>query len=318
MKKINFGILGCGNVSRKFAAAARQSKYVNLVAIASRSEEKAEQYAALYGCEGLGDYNDLLARSDIDAVYIATPVGTHMQWCIAAAKQAKHILCEKTLASNEQEVQAIIRCCDEMKVNLFEGFAYQFHPQHQLLDNFLKQGKIGKPLFLEAKFGFPPIDSKHRYEPSLGGGALLDAGTYTLHIARKVFGREPLDAKAHLDNAGEEVDIQGAVLLNFGDGQTAQLAFGFNCYYRNYCAVWGTEGLLELERAFSIPDNLPAKLIHHKQDYKKEHIIEPYNVFAGEIEYFCENINKNEMQKKWLNESLAHIKTLDKIRLSGN
>jgi dTDP-3,4-didehydro-2,6-dideoxy-alpha-D-glucose 3-reductase len=314
MEKINFGIIGCGNIAKKFATALNKSNCANLVAIASRDFKKANQFSSLYECEGIVGYDNLLEKEDVDAVYIATPIGTHMEWCIASARKEKHILCEKTLALNELQVNEIVKACELSNVCLFEGFAYQFHPQHKLLERFICDGKIGKPLFLDAKFGFPPIDSKHRYDLNLGGGALLDAGTYAIHIARKIFKKEPIGVKSFLDSDNQEVDVTGSVLLDFGDGQIAQLTFGFNCYYRNYCSIWGTDGLLELQRAFSVPDTLETKLVHSKQDYREEYVLEPFNVFVGEIEYFCKNIKDNKLQKKWLSDSVSQIKVIDNVR----
>ncbi|MFT7457453.1 MAG: NDP-hexose-3-ketoreductase [Planctomycetota bacterium] len=318
MKKVRFGIIGCGNITRKFAPAFKESSYAELIAISSRSAEKAKEYSSLFECEGVVGYDSLLERSDIDAVYIATPTGTHMEWCLKAARKGKHILCEKTLAVDEQQVLKILECCEKENVSIFEGFAYQFHPQHDLLRDLIEDGSIGKPKCVEAKFGFPLISTDHRYDPSLGGGSLLDAGAYTIHMARKVFEREPIEVHSTLDTGREQVDIFGAALLNFGKGQTAQLVFGFNYHYRNCCSIWGTEGLIELERVFSVPDTHSARLIHSKQDYRKEYNLEPYSIYLGEIDNFCINMDTKISQKKWGLESLLQIRVLDAVRNSAS
>jgi len=209
-------------------------------------------------------------KYNFDAVYISTPIGTHKDIVILAAENKKHILCEKSLAVNLKEVEEMISICKKNNVALFEGFMYQFHTQHKYVKNLIASGEIGTPLHFQAWFGFPPINKNDfRYDKILGGGALLDAGSYTVHAARHFFDSEPIKCFSVLEDEGHEVEIRGSVLLDFGKSKTAHLVFGFNNMYQNKYVIWGTLGVITLERAFALPPHFMSKLILEKQGEKK-------------------------------------------------
>jgi predicted dehydrogenase len=315
---IRFGVIGTADIARRsFAPVLTTSDETVLVAVASRTQEKADVFASQFGCEGIEGYRNLLKRPDIDAVYIATPTGLHAEWAIAAARAGKHILCEKTLARNVYETQAILQTCREENVAIMEGFAYQFHPQHRALDEWVTADKIGEAVQLQAWFGFPPIDSPHRYTPELGGGALLDAGTYTVHVARRFFKSEPINVSSVLDSEGESVDIRGSALLDFGAQRTALLSFGFNNMYRNEYTVWGTTGLITIARAFSIPPTMSATLVLNRQDEHVERKLDPFDHFRGELDHFCAGFLSEAKRSHWRQDALHQAITLEAIRQSS-
>ena len=126
---------------------------------------------------------------------------------------------------------------------------YQFHTQHQFVKKLIQDGEIGIPFHFQGSFGFPPInENDFRYKKELGGGVVLDAGSYTMHAARHFFGEEPISSHAILENEGHEVEIRETVLLNFGESRTANLIFGFNNMYQSKYSIWGTKGIITLER----------------------------------------------------------------------
>lgn len=316
MKKIRFGVIGCGYVARKgFLPALQQTKMAKLVAATDLNIVKAEEMTNMFGGEPVLNYKDLVKRKDIDAVYIATPNKTHSKLAIAVAENGKHLICEKPLAHNLQAIQKIISICEEKKVALLEGFTYQFHPQHKALDKLVADDCIGDPVLFQAKFGFPPLNKDNfRYQQDLGGGALLDAGSYTVHAARRFFGKEPTNVYAVSKHKGHEVDIHGSVLLDFGNSKTAILAFGFDNYYQNTYSIWGTKGKVTLTRAFSISATFAPKIILERQSYREEHTIPPYNQFAGEIEAFCAGLNEKDTHRVWRNDAIGQAQTLERIR----
>ena len=316
MNKIRFGVIGCGYISRKaFIPALINSNSADLVAVASRSIEKAEAYAKEFNCVPFDNYIALLSRQDINAVYIATPPSTHEKIIIAAAAEGKHILCEKPLTVSYNSAKKIVSYCKNSNVGIFEGFMYQFHSQHQKVRDLVNRGQIGKPILFTASFGFPPLENNnYRYRSELGGGALLDAGSYVIHAARHFFNREPIDIHSTIYKNGCEVDIHGAALLDFGDSQTAQLSFGFNNYYRNTYSIWGTKGQITVERAFSVPAALQPKIIVEKQDYYEEIECDPEDQFVKEIEYFCKGLISESIVNAWQNDALTQAKLIDIIK----
>lgn len=317
MKKTRFGIIGCASIARRaFIPALQKSSAAQLVAVASRTRQKANEFAALFDCDAVEGYDTLLAREDIDAVYIATPVGLHAEWALAAARAGKQILCEKTLARNSEETRRVMEMCEASGIAIFEGFAYQFHPQHTMLRRMVEEGQIGRPVLFKAWFGFPPIDSPHRYDPALGGGALLDAGTYTVHAARHFFCREPLRVQAILHHACNLVEIHGSVLLDFGHGQSAHLAFGFDNMYQNTYSIWGTEGVITAKRAFSLPPTFSPVVVTERQNLRKEKYIPPCDYFLEEIEMFVQGSSDPTTRRKWREDALGQAQVLESIRES--
>jgi predicted dehydrogenase len=316
--RLRFGVIGCASIARQsFLPALMKSVSADLVAVASRSRKKAKSFSSLFNCEAVHGYDNLLTRKDIDAVYIATPIGIHAEWSIASAQAGKHVLCEKTLATNVDETQLILETCEKYGVAVFEAFAYQFHPQHAAVRKIVEQGQIGETVLFQAWFGFPPINSNHRYDPVLGGGALLDAGAYTVHAARHFYNREPVRIQASLDYGEKLVDIHGSVLLDFGNRQTAFLAFGFDNMYRNSYSIWGTKGMVTLTRAFSIPPILSPTIILEQQSYREERILPTYDQFLGEIEIFSSGYNDSDKCRRWREDSLGQAQTLEAIRQSA-
>ena len=315
MVKIRFGVIGCGYISRKaFIPALINSSSAELVAVASRSIERAEAYAKEFNCVPIDNYTALLSRKDINAVYIATPPSTHEKIIIVAAAEGKHVLCEKSLTLSYNSAKKIIDYCKKMEVGIFEGFMYQFHSQHQKVRDIVNDGEIGKPILFQAQFGFPPLDKdNYRYRRGLGGGALLDAGSYTIHAARHFFQREPTEVYSVVDCNGREVDTHGSILLNFGNKQTAILSFGFNNYYRNSYSIWGTKGQVTVNRAFSVPDTHKPKIILEKQDYYKEIECESDDHFMKEIEYFCKGVSEEKAIDAWRKEALLQATVLNTV-----
>jgi predicted dehydrogenase len=270
--------------------------------------------AAGFDCQAVEGYEELVARSDIDAVYIALPISLHARWAIEAAKNGKHVLCEKTLSPSLRETKEILSTCKQAGVALLEGFAYQFHPQHKAFDDLVASGGIGEPVLFQAWFGFPPIDSAHRYDPSLGGGALLDAGAYTVHSARRFFRAEPAVLSADLEKGDKDVEIYGAAHLKFGKTQSALVAFGFNHMYRNCYSIWGTEAAATITRAFSIPSHFAPTMVIERQGRREEITLPPADHFRREVEAFCGGLGDESARRMWAEDALNQSIALEQVR----
>ena len=315
MKKIRFGVIGCGYIAKKaFLPAIKLSKYAELIAIASRDIKKSKLEAKNYNCDYEDSYESLLKRNDIDAVYISTVPSAHEKNILLAASYGKHILCEKPLTTTSSSAKNIIQYCEKKNVGLFEGFMYQFHNQHDKINDLVGMGKIGEPILFTASFGFPLKDeSNYRYKKDLGGGVCLDAGCYTIHAARNFFKKEPKKIFSIIQNKDKEVDCHGTVLMDFGDNKSAQLSFGFNNFYRNTYSIWGMEGHITSTRAFSIPPNEETIIIINKQNYNDEIICKPDDNFLSQINYFCLGIRDPKILMFWREEIIKQAITIDKV-----
>jgi predicted dehydrogenase len=318
MNPVRFGIVGCGGIARKaFLPAIRASSVARLVAVTDVDTERAAAVAREGDVTVEPNLDALVRRGDVDALYVATVNSAHVGCIETAVRNGIHVLCEKPLVETAAEARRLVALCAERQVAVLEGFAYQHHTQHACLRERVKRGDIGKPILLQAWFGFPPLPpDNYRYSASSGGGALLDAGSYTVHVARSFFGREPIRVSAVLDREGRDVDIHGTVLLDFGDAQTASLAFGFNNFYRSQYSVWGTRGLLTLPRAFAIPPTLAPTLRLERQDFFEEQVLQPCDPFASELAVFCSGLSDPETRARWRQDALGQAEAMDAVRMA--
>jgi predicted dehydrogenase len=257
--KVNWGILGCARIAEKaFIPAARRSRSGVLAAIASRDEAKAADWGRRFGFRTAHrTYRDLIDDPSVDAVYIPLPNDLHAEWSVRAMTAGKHVLCEKPMALNAPEVQAMIQAAGTHGVLLMEGFMYKFHPQVAKALEILREGAAGETRSVHSSFTFRLGTDKadYRWSRAKGGGALYDLGCYTISVARLVLGGEPISvfAAARVD-PGTGVDATAACLLEFPGGRFALCESSFEAQFQSRLAVVGTEGIVRLDRAFSAKD----------------------------------------------------------------
>jgi len=189
--KTAWGIIATGRIAKKFARALAHCQTGELVAVASRERERAEQFGREFQVPNCyGSYEELLADDAVDAVYISTPHPMHAEWAIKAAEAKKHVLCEKPMGMNREEVESIIEAAKRNDVFLMEAFMYRCHPQTAKLVQLLREDVIGTIRLIQATFSFHGSGSpEHRLlKNSLGGGGILDIGCYTVSMSRLVAG----------------------------------------------------------------------------------------------------------------------------------
>ncbi len=259
LSRLRWGLIGTGVIARTFAQGVQHSQHGVLVAVASRSQEKAEQFGRAFGIPHRhGSYEALLADPDVDAVYISTPHPFHAIWAIRAAEAGKHILCEKPLALNYPQAMAVIEAALEHDVFLMEAFMYRCHPQIQKLIALLQSGVIGSVGVIRATFSFrAPFRADHRlFSNALGGGGILDAGCYPVSMARLIAGVALQKPQGFADpiavqgvgklNPVTGVDEYAVGVLRFEGDIVAQVACGVALQQRNVVHIFGTEGSLLL------------------------------------------------------------------------
>ncbi len=220
-ERLRFGILGAADIARKaLIPAIEAAANAELVALASRDPERGR---SLFGGRVVADYGSILEDPDVDAVYIPLPNGLHREWAIRALAAGKHVLCEKPLATSEAEALQMAAAARAGGRLLMEALMYRFHPRIQGIVSRLRKKP---PEEIWASFGFPlraPGDI--RLDPVLGGGALLDVGTYTISLARWIYG-EPEWVRAIGRIA--EVDMTVSMTLGFAAGARAHLFASFD------------------------------------------------------------------------------------------
>ena len=247
---LTLGILGCANIAKQFVRDVQGSPKVALLAVASRDLNKAKAFAQDFGiARAHGSYEALLADATLNAIYIPLPNSMHAEWAIRAMQAGKHVLCEKPLALNQDEVTRMFEVARQYGVMLLESYPYWFQPQTRDLLNCLSHDKIGHVQSMQACFGFTlgNPNSNIRMQPALGGGALLDAGSYPLSLIRLVMGCAPERVMAHAQWAGTGVDISMVATLLYADGRSAQMSCAMNSANHRRATIVGTQGTVETE-----------------------------------------------------------------------
>lgn len=247
---LRLGILGCANIARQFIRDVRPSPAVQLCAVASRSAATAQAFASENGItRALGSYQALLDDPDIDAIYLPLPNSLHAEWAVRALRAGKHVLCEKPLALNRAEAQTMFDAARAAGRMLLEAYPWWFQPQTAALVQLLNDGTVGTVRSVQASFGFtvPRPESNIRLKADLGGGALLDAGSYPMSLIRLVMGSAPQRVQAHSQWTDSGVDISTHATLLWADGRVAQLSCAMNGANHRYASIVGSAGTLETE-----------------------------------------------------------------------
>lgn len=247
---LRLGILGCANIAKQFARDVGPSPQVELVSVASRDLTKAQAFAQQFGIsKAHGRYEALLQDPDIEAVYIPLPNSLHAEWAIRAAQMGKHVLCEKPLTLTRASAKAMFDVARSHQVMLLEAYPYYFQPQTGDMLKLLHSGAIGQVRMVQTSFGFMLPNNPHniRLNPDLGGGALLDAGSYATSFIRLVMGCAPQRVLANSQWTASGVDISTTALLAFDEDRMATLSCAMNTATHRRATVCGTAGIIETE-----------------------------------------------------------------------
>ena len=241
---IRWGLLGTGNITRKLLAGAALAPDVEVVAVGSRTAERAREFAAANGiARAHGSYEELLADPEVDAVYLSLPNALHHEWTMAALAAGKHVLCEKPYSRHPDEVTAAFDAADAAGLVLEEAFMWRHTPQVRKLLELLPA--IGPIRVVRATFGFS-IDADYdvRIDPSLDGGSLMDVGCYCVSASRLILG-EPVRVSGEQVVSKAGVDVRFAGVLRFADDRLATFNCGFDAATESL-EIIGRDGVLTL------------------------------------------------------------------------
>jgi xylose dehydrogenase (NAD/NADP) len=247
---LRIGLLSTARINEKLVAGARLVDEVDVVAVASRSLDRATSQASGLGIpRALGSYEELLADPDVDAVYVSLPNSMHVDWSIRALEAGKHVLCEKPMARSVEAVERAFDAAESAGLVLTEAFMWRHHPQAQRLVELLP--RVGELRVVRAHFSFAleSLDpaSNIRLSAELEGGALMDVGCYCVSAARLVAG-EPVSVTGQ--QASADVDLRFAGTLSFPGGVLAHFDCGVDTADRAELEVVGSDGALLLRDPF--------------------------------------------------------------------
>lgn len=226
MKTYRWATLGCGVIANQLAQAM-QKEGRTLYGIANRTYGKALDFAKKYGVERVYENMQELFEDDkVDIIYISTPHNTHMQYLNEALKHGKHVLCEKSITLNSQELWQAQKLAKEHQVVLAEAMTIYHMPLYKKLQKLVRSGALGELRMLQMNFGsYKEYDMSNRFfNPSLAGGALLDIGVYALSFIRWFISAAPNQITSQVKFAPSGVDEQAGILLMNPLGEMATVA----------------------------------------------------------------------------------------------
>lgn len=261
--------------------------------VLATEREKAQVFIDGYGGKIFESYESIVTDSELDAIYIPLPPALHYKWARKALESGKHVLVEKPSTISQKDTQNLVKIAKERKLALHENYMFIYHEQLDAIDKLVAEGVIGEERLYRVSFGFP-LRSKNdfRYDSKLGGGALIDAGGYTLKYASRILGDTAKIKYANMNNvSGYEVDMYGSAALINDDGKTVQVSFGMDNEYKCELEIWGSEGCIKTDRILTAPVGFIPKVTIRK---KGEEIVENLpedDSFEKSILYFMKCIN---------------------------
>ena len=252
---IRWGIAGPGGIAARFAEAMTLVEDGRIVAVASRSEERAGAFADRFDVAArYGDYRALADDPSVDAVYVATPHSRHEADTRLYLSAGKHVLCEKPLALSGTQARRMVDAAATSGTFLMEAVWSRFLPSYRALVDVLGRGRIGTPLQVEGTFGFRrPVDPAHRlFDPRLGGGALLDLGIYPIQLCTLVLG--PIGQLAAGGVIGATgVDEQVAAVLRHERGGLGVIQAAITVPLACTARISGSDGWIDLPAFMHCP-----------------------------------------------------------------
>ncbi|SBN60767.1 Oxidoreductase, NAD-binding domain protein [Propionibacterium freudenreichii] len=271
---VRWGIAGSGRIARIMATEFTAAQHAELVAVGSRSAERAGQFAAEFGLpHAHGSYRELLDDPDVDAIYIGTPNAQHYALALAVIGANKAVLVEKSMTCQVQHTRELARAARQEGVFAMEGMWTRFLPAIRAAHEAVATGRIGDITCVQGDlFAYRAFNATDRlFAPGLGGGAMLDLGVYALHFAQDFLG-EPIAVDCTGQLAETRVDASASMQLRYASGATAQLSISLQAHGPGRMTIMGTDGFIEVEPRF----HHLTSIVVHRDDDEPEHVTLPF------------------------------------------
>ncbi len=263
MKPVVWGVLSVStHFQLRVQTYVRKSSLLEIRGIASRSREKAAEFAKSFGIpKSYGSYEELLADKEIEAVYIPLPNHRHAEWVKKAADAGKHVLCEKPFALDARQAEEAVRYAEKKGVLVMEAFMYRFHPQWQRAREIVRAGELGDIRAVDTFFSYMLKDPTNiRNIPDAGGGGIADIGCYAVSSARFLIGKEPVRVVSLVERDPQlKTDILSSGILDFGSTRST-FTVSTQAFDWQKVDVLGTGGELRIELPFNAYPDMPLKV----------------------------------------------------------
>ena len=337
---LRIGVLGTANIAERRMIPAllkcNQTEYVGVAiatieelgiqcteeeadSIRDKKESKAKRFVAQFGGMYFTGYEELLKCKDIDAVYIPLPPTLHYRWIMLALEYGKHVIAEKPLTVSLEQTERIIEAARKRSLAVIENYGFCYHKQMDLIGDLIKSKEIGDLRLLRAMFCFPHREeSDFRYNRSLGGGALLDCGGYTLKVASHFLGASAKIESANLvTTPGHEVDIYGSATVRNDDGLCAQVSFGMDNSYKCELEIYGSKGSIIATRIFTAPAEYDAAVLLDNK-YRHEEMKNQDDQFEKLVLAFIDCVRDEKRRRKEYDSMRRQADLVECVMDKGN
>ena len=325
-RKIGYCPVGLGRVSDNFLRASKASKHAKITALVSGHRDKAEKIAAEYGAipakniYSYDNYDGIADNKDIDAVYIGLPNSMHAEYTIRAAKAGKHVLCEKPMANNPADCQAMIDACRQAGKKLMLAYRCQYEPMNLRAIELIRSGKLGKIQTIDAASGFNIRPGEWRLDGKLaGGGPLMDMGDLCAerlpvsHRRRTGGGEGRRLGHRSGRAASRDVEENLTWTMKFPSGIVANCATSYGANLGTFFRVHGTKGMLLGEPAWGYDGLRLVARIQGEPPIDEPNTERHPAQFVREADHFAECIFQNKEPKTLGEEGLRDMKLIAEI-----
>ena len=327
MTTIKWGILGTGSIAKAFAEALQETEG-ELVAVASNTASRAEEFSNPYNCRPIEGYENLISLPEVNAIYVATPHTSHFELAAECLRQRKAVLCEKPMTINATETMALIDLSRKNNTLLMEAFMYKIHPQTQKIMEII-HAKLRSPLTIKSEFCFSvDVPETHRLvNKELGGGSILDIGCYPLSIARHAVGAvngknfmNPILEECSGELNSQNIDLNAYAKLQFEDGSSAEVKSATNFSSDSDVEITDGTTTISVNQPWHCGEftdrQSQIKIKYSNNDEEIIDISTDKGIYALEIEHFSEYLKKQVIESSLIphNDSHGNMIALDAWR----
>lgn len=313
---VRFAVIGTNFITDSFLEAGAECEGFKAQAVYSRTMERAKEYAEKYGIEDCYDsLEDLAEAPDIDAVYVASPNALHASQSIQMMEAGKHVLCEKTIASNSKELKEMLETAERNHVVLLEAMRPVFDPGFAAIqENLPRLGKIRRATFQYCQYSrrydhFKEGIIENAFKPELSNGALMDIGVYCVHPLVKLFGK-PKEVYAHGLKLSTGVDGSAVIVAMYEEMQ-AELLYAKITQSALPSQIQGEEASMIIRE---IPDTTSIEIVKRDGTSEKIDIQKKDNNMYYEVEEFIRLIEEKKSAREHNQYSVWSLEVMDEAR----
>ncbi|HEV3281852.1 MAG TPA: Gfo/Idh/MocA family oxidoreductase [Acidimicrobiales bacterium] len=318
---VRFGVLGAARIApAALVRPARTNPEVTLEAVAARDPARGQAFARRHQVRRvLETYEAVVSDPEVDAVYVPLPNSLHAEWTLAALEAGKHVLCEKPFTSNAGQARAVAAAAPGSGLVVMEAFHYRHHPLAHRMHEIVDRGELGRLRHIETWLCAPILNkSDIRYQYGLSGGAMMDMGSYVVHMARMLGGEEPTVVSAQAKLQSPDVDRAMSACLQFPAGHTASV----------HCSMWSSSVLHLAARVVGeqgemrvfnpISPQYASWLRVRSSGTRRTEIPSRRPTYSFQLDAFCEAVLRDGPVLTGREDAVANMEVIDAVYRAAN